>query len=376
MDKVFQLLAGQLTSVFAKSGYPTELAVINLSATETIYLTDQQSTAPGTGTPLGPGNVGSWAGRKALYASPGAGVAAGLAVSDSLNSLFPAGAVAQQLFELGLTPEAIGNQIALQGAPPINAFNQIYRLLNLAWTGVPVFVPAFDVSKYNALEILISLNTATVPAAPTLRSAELVWFADAGGAPGSQIWNDLYYFSDDAAGTHPGAGYVGTAIITPIRGAWLRINYKTITAGGSSLKLNTTVVGRYLALSEPVVTCSNAYVGAFFPSFSPGNVEDNFFWMSGAKATGTTPIDYVPSQNGNCILTARNTANVTVLPLLIMIEDLQDSRILAAVSLPVGGTVNVESQPFIVSNRMLQVRIGSSTSVCSNFEFSLNFTPN
>lgn len=134
MDKTVAVPAGQLLGVFDQNGFQSPVTLLNLSTTETVYLSDNGGQAVGTGTPLGPGNTCRWSARRNLYISSG-GAEASVGITDNAADVFPAGAVAQQLIAQGL-PGAIAAAINLEGVTVDNELVTLFYQLMQAGTHV------------------------------------------------------------------------------------------------------------------------------------------------------------------------------------------------------------------------------------------------
>lgn len=375
MDRTVTVPAGQSIGIYAQHGFPESLFMVNESATDTIYLTDTNGTAPGIGTPLGPGNVGTWAARRNLYASvaPG-GAAATLALSDAMDSMFPAGAVASQLITQGLANDiaVANNQL---GIPPTNTFDVLSTFTQSPWNGAPVFVQC-NVNKYNTVEVNMTMTTTVNIGTPTLQRARFLWYTDNNGAPGTLLWSDDYYFTDNAANSGPSSPvYAGTGVITPIRGAWLKIIFSRVFVGGGTLVLAGNIIGRYSTLARPMASMTNAQTGVSGGTISTGNNSDNAWWITVAKSAAGILSDFAYCQNGRALFTVRNAANVVTLPLEVSLIDIQDNKVFASLVIPVGNTNLPQMQEILLPSRMMGINFGPATSACSSVTAALSFEP-
>lgn len=355
MDQTYQFTAAQGLRQINR-GWELPLTVVNAGLISLQITDDPNGGSQGLALPPGASIV--WdAGRPlnayVLTGTAGTGV---LTVLENSGTVSNPAAIAAALVASGLTADAIGGAIALQGAPPLNRFDQIANATSpLIAVAGSLTLGTWNVSKYNAVRWLDSynLNGGLFAFPPPARPLDFIWLLDNNGVPGSAIDSERYYTYSGTAGQQS-----ASSIVTPIKGAWLRVTALP-EVGGASASGGTIIYflgGQYLQVGDPM-TVSNFQQFGNNSGWAVSNTSDtdNYWWISGAKVNAVTISDWPPVQSGPVFWQVSTTA-VTVGQIQVQLLDIVDGTVVDQFTFPVAAGSS-QARQIIMPNRLVQLRV-------------------
>jgi hypothetical protein len=356
-------------------GFPSPLTVYN-GGTVQIQVTDDVN-GTSDGFPLSPGTSIVWDAGRPLCAFVPVGTPgqAALTILDNSGAISNPSAIASALLVGGLAG-AIASAIAVQGAPPLNAFDILKKVTLRPFNAGTTSVDDIDVHKYNAISIWSYFtNTGAGTTPPGYRYITLDWYTDDAGALGALIVSNTYYLTDDAAGAGVSSGsYDGTTIQVPVRGYWLRLSYLPTPMFLNAGFLTFNVVGRYAAQPVPFVNVTNPRFGSSGMAVDPApDKHDGLVWMSGAKAAALLQeFPFILNVGPAQLHVAVN--NVTVAPLEVVLLDAIDlKRIASSPIFPVAaGVVSSDTRQIMLPNVPFIVQIAAGP-VATSVSVSLTY---
>lgn len=271
MDQKWTISAAQSLVVLSQNGNPEPLTVYNAGPSDALLTQDEAATSPGFPLPVGASIV--WDAGRPLCATVPVG-------TTELDTLTNSGALltpetfAQALILSNFAQEVADN-IAVSGAPPINAFTTLVNLVVGAAGGSSATV---DVSAYQSLDIVV-LDTSSVGNTFALpRQIFLAW---------DNNLSDVFYSIDaNALIVTPTTSGGVTHISVPVRSPNL---FVAVGAGRAGDTVQVLVQGSYKSLGNPTYACGSPYGG---PSTGLGTISGSFFERYvaidfGAQAVGT-----------------------------------------------------------------------------------------
>jgi len=356
------------------NGYQDALTLLNLDGLVNVYLCDRPGMAPTSGWLLSPQSSVTWNPGRPLYiACAPASTAPVQIIDQDLNGWNP-GAIAGQLIDQNL-PGLIANEISIQGAPPINAFDVLQHNNNSGIIAPGSFYTIdTNVSKYNSIRFNTDYVVSGASAgAPVIRPMRFDWYT---GDPniGSSILIDteIYYVYHCINGSRD-----GTSVFAPTRGAWLRIfiQPEVVNTSPSGGFFDYDLIGTYQSLDRPVQFMGFYAFGS--PStwtIDPNNNADNSWTAFGAKTGGVIVTDYPPMQSGPNFLYVLTNA-VTLGTLQIQLIDLITTRPLVGIWFNSGSPASNGSLSFIAPNKPLQINVGGSAAASTFVQISVSSEP-
>lgn len=313
------------------------------TGTAVVYLGEDDAVQPYSGAPLSPGSTIQWDPDRSCYALTSPGMVGSVVVLDNEGYLFDAGAIANQILDLGLATD-IAAQIALTGAPPID------RITNL---GIPTIFgsgafPVYDTSGYQTVMVkAIDIDTTPGPA-PVARKWILQW-TDASGAliTREEFWGQDYNSNGNA----------DVIFRTSVKGQRLTITAEANATAGNQLTVSVT--GSYKTVAKSTYMNPSAFWLAG-GGVAYGSGYDNYAARIYDAYPGNTQVDhYPPSKAGQCqfMVGALGTAGYTFRAYLLDLASGVPLYTTGLLTVPASGLIELPPVSLLIPNRPLQVRL-------------------
>jgi hypothetical protein len=376
VDQTYQFTAAQGLQQINR-GWEQPLTVVNAGAISLQVTDDPNGGSIGLALPPGASIV--WDAGRPLnaYVLTGTAGTAILTVLENGGTIANPAAIAAALVASGLTADAIGSAIALQGAPPLNRFDLTANAVtgNIANNGTLLLGP-WDIRKYNAIRGLFqySIGGVTIIQPPLIRPLDFHWLLDNNGSPGAAVDAERYYVY---GGTNFTNHFGLTGILTPIKGAWLEVLIgaevgASLSPGGGAVQYS--LIGQYLSAGDPVQIVSFFNWGNNSGWAVDGRQDqDNYWWISGAKVNGINVSDYPPVQSGPVYWQASVVAVTTAVVQVQLLDAVDNTSVVDQFTFPVSATGTSQARQIILPNRPITLRVIGGG--CTNVAVSMSSLP-